>query len=61
MVHKHIQKCTCMNSLGSFSDSNFLGSWLVCSDCKKLINDSFEFFHECDEENQQELAGALMN
>ena len=61
MVYKHIKQCTCMNSLGSFSDSNFLGSWLVCSDCKKSIKNSFEFFHEDDEENQQELAEALID
>lgn len=61
MVYKHIQHCTCMNSSGAFSDYNELGSWLVCSDCKKAIRSSFEFFHEDNVENHQEFANILMD
>jgi hypothetical protein len=50
MVYKHIQHCTCAKPSNTFTDFNELGSWLVCSDCKKAIKNSFEFFHEEDEE-----------
>jgi len=61
MIYKHIQHCSCMNSSGSYSDFNELGSWMVCDDCQKAIRSSFEIFRENDVEDQQELSIALMD
>jgi hypothetical protein len=60
MANEHIQHCTCSKSSGNFSEFNDLGKWLVCSDCKKAIKNSFEFFRTDDKEDQL-LAGVLFD
>jgi hypothetical protein len=57
MESKHIQHCTCSKSSISIMEFNDLGKWLVCSDCRKAITNSFEFFREDD----IELAGLLFD
>lgn len=34
--------CKCENSSSVYSESNELGFWDVCTDCGKVIEDSFE-------------------
>jgi hypothetical protein len=61
MEYKHAQHCTCSNSSGAYSDFNDLGSWSVCSDCGKAIMNSFEFFHEDNEEGQHILTNSPLS
>jgi hypothetical protein len=51
----------CIKPSGSFTEFNNLGSWSVCNDCKKPIINSFEFFRDDNEEEQQKLANAVMD
>jgi hypothetical protein len=60
MVNNNIQHCTCSNSSGSIMEFNDLGAWLVCSDCKKAIKNSFEFFDRDDKADQQ-FAGVIFD
>lgn len=46
------QFCICKNSSGVFSESDDFGYWLMCFDCKRVIEDSYVYFNHCDGEDQ---------
>ena len=43
--------CSCEKSSSVYSESDDFGCWDVCNDCKKPIEDSYEYFNHYDGED----------
>lgn len=43
--------CSCGNRSSVYNESDGFGSWDVCSNCKKPIEDSYEYFNHYDGED----------
>ena len=48
--HK-IEYCKCEKSSSVYSESDDFGCWSVCSDCKKVVEDSYTYFNHYDGED----------
>ena len=46
--------CKCENRTSAGSETNEMGYWLVCSDCGKVIEDTFEYHNHYDGEDHYE-------
>lgn len=51
MQQTETEYCKCKNGSGVYSEINDFGYWLVCNDCHKVIEDSFEYFNHYDGED----------
>ena len=43
MNDNHVEFCECENRKGVYSESDDFGYWCKCSECNKVIEDSFEY------------------
>lgn len=43
--------CKCDKNTAVYSESNDFGYWLVCSECEKVVEDSFTYFDHYDGED----------
>jgi len=48
MDNKQVEFCTCKESSGVYSEVDEWGYWLRCSDCDKVIEDSYTYHNEPD-------------
>ena len=50
MGNLDVEYCKCKDSSGVYSDTEIdcFGYWLRCSDCNKLVEDSFRYYNESD-------------
>lgn len=46
--------CKCENRSGTRSAVGEWGYWLICSDCEKVVEDSFEYYNHYDGEDHYE-------
>lgn len=51
MLDKKTEFCQCEHPSSVTSESNDFGLWLVCCDCNKPIEDSFEYHNRYDGED----------
>lgn len=50
-INEEVQYCTCQNPSAVSSETNDFGYRLVCCQCGKPIEDSFEYFNHYDGED----------
>ncbi len=51
MKTDEIQYCKCENCSNVYSENNDFGHWLKCSECHKVVEDSFVYFDHYDGED----------
>ncbi len=42
--------CKCEQTSSVHTETNDIGQWDVCNICNKPMEDSFEYFNQCDED-----------
>lgn len=47
--------CECENSSGCYTEDTGWGYWLVCNDCNKRIEDTFEYYNHYDGEDHDNV------
>mgnify|MGYP003275648357 CR=1 FL=1 len=51
---KNQEYCICEKSSSVYCETNDFGQWVVCGDCHKVVEDSFEYFNHYDGEDHLE-------
>lgn len=46
MNEKDNEVCKCENSSGCYAQMEEWGYWLICNDCSKKIEDSFQYYSD---------------
>ncbi|HEY8891398.1 MAG TPA: hypothetical protein VIM70_14210 [Clostridium sp.] len=50
MDNKEVDYCKCENSSGVYTRMDGFGFWYMCSDCDKVVEDSYKYFNEAEDE-----------
>ncbi|MBS6339553.1 MAG: hypothetical protein KH501_01280 [Eubacterium limosum] len=47
---KEKEFCECKNSSSCYSEMDDFGFWYICCDCGKVIEDTYEYFNQVEDD-----------
>jgi len=50
MDNNEVDYCNCEDSSGVYTRMDGFGFWYMCSDCDKVVEDSYKYFNEAEDE-----------